>query len=260
MAHPTEREQQPEDGSGMTCKNCAQCVTGPYCHNCGQSAGTRRIMTREILKDAVFSVVQVDRGFFFTVKELCRRPGKAISDYLGGQRVVYYAPHKYLFFIGAITSFLTSRYHSFSEEYMSVGSSAGSTYALLTNFFLYADTYVTLTNVIAIPVFALFSYLLFRRSGYNYAEHLVLNTYITSQQLLLFIAWLPFTRLVPLPVHWSLGLYISITLGYNLWVYVQFCRVRTLTGLAGTITAMGLAYLGQFGLNLLFFQLGGMYL
>ncbi len=244
----------------MVCKNCTRPFEGLYCYHCGQPAATHRITTREILTDAIFSVVKVNRGFLFTAKELSLRPGKAIQLYLAGQRVTYYAPHKYLFFIGAVTSFLTSRYHSFSDEYTSVGSFDGGTHTFLRAFFQYADTYATLINIVTIPVFALFSFLLFRRSGYNYAEHLVLNTYITSQQLLLFIGWLPFTRAMPLPVDWLLGLYVAITLGYNLWVYLQFCGARTAASLLRAVAAMGLAYLGQFLLNLLFFHFGGVYL
>jgi hypothetical protein len=217
-------------------------------------------MTGEILKDALFSVVQVNRGFLFTAKELSLRPGTAVRDYLSGHRVDYYSPPKYLFFIGAITSFLTTRYHPFSGEYTSAGAFDGGVHAFLIAFFQYADVYATLVNVISIPVFALFSFLLFLRSGYNYAEHLVLNGYITAQQLLLFIAWLPLTRVAPLPVHWLLGGYVAVTLGYNLWTYVQFYRVRTAAGWLLAVAAMGLAYLGQFLLNVLFYQFGGRYL
>ncbi len=259
MEYPPTPKPPPDTCPGAICKNCAHCLDGPYCCNCGQSAGTRRIMTGEVLKDALFSVVQVNRGFLFTAKELSLRPGKAVQGYLTGHRVDYYSPHKYLFFIGAITSFLTSRFHSFSGEYKSAGAFDGSLHAFLGAFFQYADAYATLVNVISIPVFALFSFLLFRRSGYNYAEHLVLNAYITAQQLLLFIGWLPLTRVVPLPVHWMLGLYVAITLGYNLWAYLQFCGVRTGSGFARVVAAMVLAYLGQFLLNLLFFRFGGMY-
>ncbi len=105
-------------------------------------------------------------------------------------------------------------------------------------------------------MFALFSFLLFRRSGYNYAEHLVLNTYITSQQLLLFIGWLLLTRALPVPAEGMLGLYVALTLGYNLWVYVQFCGARTAAGFMRAFVAMGLGYLGQLLLNLLFFRFG----
>ncbi len=253
-------EPQPGRRPGTVCKNCAHGLEGPYCCHCGQSAGTSRIMTGEVLKDAFFSVVQVNRGFLFTVKELSLRPGKAIQDYLAGHRVNYYSPHKYLFFIGAVTSFLTSRFHSFSGEYTSAGTFGGGIDAFLNAFFQYADMYATLVNVVSIPVFALFSLLLFRRSGYNYAEHLVLNAYITAQQLLLFIGWLPLTRFDPLPVHWLPGLYVALTLGYNLWVYVQFSGIRTGAGFARAGVAMVLAYLGQFLVNVLFFKFGGMYL
>jgi hypothetical protein len=92
MAYSTEQNQKPEDCPGTVCKNCAHRFEGRHCCHCGQSAGTRRIMTSEILTEALFSVVEVDNGFLFTAKELCLRPGKAIGRYLGGQRVPYYAP------------------------------------------------------------------------------------------------------------------------------------------------------------------------
>ncbi len=244
----------------MVCKNCTHAFEGLYCYHCGQPAATSRITVREILSDAIFSVVKINRGFLFTARELSLRPGRAIGNYIAGQRVTYYAPHKYLFFIGAVTSFLTSRYHSFSDQYTAAGSFDEGTHAFLRAFLAYADAYATLINIVTIPVFALFSFLLFRRSGYNYAEHLVLNTYITSQQLLLFILWLPLTQAMPLPVDGLLGLYVAVTLGYNLWVYVQCCGARTAASLLRAVAAMGLAYLGQLLLNLLFFHYGGVYL
>jgi hypothetical protein len=260
MEYPTTDEHKSDVSSGTICKNCARWFEGQYCYNCGQCASTSRIMTRTILQDTLFSVVQINRGFFFTAKELCLRPGKAILRYLEGKRITYYPPHKYLFFIGAVTSFLTSRYHSFSKEFMIIDSFSGDTLAFLSEFFKYADLYITLVNVIAIPAFALFSFLLFSQSGHNYAENLVLNTYITSQQLLLFIGWLPFTRVISMQIHWLIGLYVLLTLGYNFWVYLQFFRVYTVASFLRVIAAMGLAYLGQFLLNLLFFRFGGMYL
>jgi hypothetical protein len=254
-----KRVQKPGVSSGMVCKNCTRPFEGLYCYHCGQPAATRRITTREILTDTLFSVVKVNRGFLFTAKELSLRPGAAIRRYLAGQRVAYYAPHKYLFFIGAVTSFLTSRYHSFSSEYTSVDAFGGDTHSFLRAFFAYADTYATLINIVTIPVFALFSFLLFRRSGYNYAEHLVLNTYITAQQLLLFIGGSPCPGCrygltgcwaCTWPLRWA----------YNLWVYVQFLRRRTAASVLRAVAAMGLAYLGQLLLNLLFFHFGGVYL
>ncbi len=260
MEYTSTPESQPETCPGAVCKNCAHCLEGPYCCNCVQPAGTSRITTGEVLREALFSVVKVNAGFLFTAKELSLRPGKAIQGYLRGHRVNYYSPPKYLFFSGAITSFFTSRFHSFSQEYTSVDAFTGDAHAFLSAFFQYADVYATLINVISIPVFALFSFLLFRRLDYNYAEHLVLNAYITAQQLLFFVGWLPLASIISVPAHWLLGGYMVLTLGYNLWVYVQFCGVRSGGGFIRAAVAMVLAYLGQFLLNLLLFQFGGMYL
>jgi hypothetical protein len=43
-------------------------------------------------------------------------------------------------------------------------------------------------------------------------------------------------------------------------VYVQFCGARTAASVLRAVAAMGLAYLGQLLLNLLFFRFGGVYL
>jgi hypothetical protein len=82
----------------MICKNCAHAFEGLYCYHCGQAASIRRITVKEILTDVVFSVIKINRGFLFTVRQLTFHPGMAIRDYLSGQRINYYAPHKYLFF------------------------------------------------------------------------------------------------------------------------------------------------------------------
>ena len=80
------------------------------------------------------SIAPVNRGFFFTAKEVGRRPGKAIQHYGAGQRVAYYPIHKYLFFIGAVTRFLPSRYRSFSEEFMVVDSFGSDAHTFLSAF------------------------------------------------------------------------------------------------------------------------------
>jgi hypothetical protein len=239
----------------MTCKNCAHTFEGAYCFHCGQIATTSRITIKDLLTDFFFSAVNLNRGFLFTARALSRRPGAAIRQYLAGQRVIYYAPHKYLFLIGAVATFLTARYHSFSDEYSTNSFVDGGAHSFLEAFFQYADTYATLINIVTIPVFSLFTFLFFRNSGYNFAEHLVLNTYITAQQLLVFIVWLPLTRAIPVPVNGLLSLYVLLTLLYNAWVYVQFFRHCIRRVVLWAVLAMLLSYLGQFLLNLLFFYL-----
>ena len=104
----------------MTCRNCATAYEDNFCPHCGQAATTRRITVGQLVSDAVFSVVKVNRGFLFTAKALTLRPGSVIRQYVQGRRVDYYPPHKYLFLIGAVATFLNERYHLFATEYESV--------------------------------------------------------------------------------------------------------------------------------------------
>jgi hypothetical protein len=238
----------------ISCKNCNKSCTGNFCYHCGQPVATKRLTVRQVIQDTFFSAVNVNQGFWFTIKEMCLRPGKAIAAYIEGHRIKYYPPHKYVLLIGAVASFFSVRYHVFS------GSSAGSALGheaptLISEFFRYADMYTTVINIVTIPVFALFSWILFPRSIYNYAENLVLNTYITAQQLLLFIAIVPLLEADVVSQQFLLPAYILLTLVYNLWVYQQFFTLKGWKGAFQGFFVMIAAYIGQFLLNLLCFIL-----
>jgi hypothetical protein len=240
---------------GIVCKNCHTVSNGNYCSHCGQAIATRRLEVKPLLWETFFSVVNVNQGqgFIFTLKSLCKRPGETIRQYIGGRRVVYYPPHKYLLLIGAAAAFFSTRYHFFSGQPAS-GFLSEETESLLMGFWLYADTYTTLINIVTIPVFALFSWLL-RRKAYNYAENIVLNAYITSQQLLLFICMVPVFEFYSTAPGYLIDFYIVVTLLYNVWVYKQFFGFKRWTGILCAVLIMLSAYICQFLLNLLFFML-----
>lgn len=237
----------------IICKNCKSICKGNYCYNCGQATATQRLGVRQQLSESILSIVMVNRGFLFTVKSLTIRPGKAIKEYIQGNRIVHYPPSKYLLLIGATVAFFSSRYHFFSGQLASVMLSNEAD-TLLSNFWLYADTYTTVINIFTIPVFAFFSWL-FRRASYNFAENIVLNTYITSQQLLLFICIVPLFEIYATTPQYLLEFYIIITLIYNVWVYKQFFELKSWLGVISATLIMIPAYISQFLLNLFIFML-----
>jgi hypothetical protein len=253
MNMPLTAKKATRKAKTIRCQNCQTACTGNYCYHCGQSTATRRLEVKELLTDTFFSVVNVNQGFVFTVKSLLVRPGKAIREYIQGHRIVYYPPYKYLLLIGAVAAFFSTRYNFFSAQPASgiLGKDAD---ALLNSFWLYADTYTTLINIVTIPVFALFSWL-FRSKSYNYAENIVLNTYITSQQLLLFVCLVPLFEIYAMSPDYLLNFYIVVTMVYNVWVYMQFFELRRWTGMLCATLLMISAYACQFLLNLLFFLL-----
>ncbi|QHT71775.1 DUF3667 domain-containing protein [Rhodocytophaga rosea] len=233
------------------CKNCNTPCKGNYCYHCGQATATRQLEVKPLLWEAFFSVVDVNQGFIFTLKSLCIKPGEAIREYIEGRRIKYYPPHKYVLLIGAVAAFFSTRYHFFSGQPTSGILSIASD-SRLAGFWLYADTYTTLINIITIPVFAIFSWLL-RRKAYNYAENIVLNTYITSQQLLLFVSMVPLFECYSTTPRYVINFYVVVTLLYNVWVYKQFFGFKRWTGVLCAAFMMFSAYICQFLLNLLFF-------
>ena len=95
------------------------------------------------------------------------------------------------------------------------------------------QVYVTL---LILPVFSLASYLAFIRSSYNYFEHLVLNLYITGQQMVIYL----FLVFVFFEDNFMAGIPTLIGFLYSLWVYHQFFDNKRTSVKLGLIT---LAYL-----------------
>jgi hypothetical protein len=82
----------------------------------------------------------------------------------------------------------------------------------------------------------------------------VLNAYITSQQLLLFICMVPVFEVYSTAPGYLIDSYIVATLLYNVWVYKQFFGFKRWTGVLCAALIMLSAYVCQFLLNLLFFM------
>ncbi|UII29996.1 DUF3667 domain-containing protein [Fulvivirga ulvae] len=232
----------------MICKNCSNNFEGAFCNRCGQSAGIRRFDFIYFVKETLFSSLDIEKGLFYTVKKLFIEPGVAIRDYLEGKRVSLYVPVKYLLLIGAIATFISMRFDLFLSE------RPGPVLQMLpveklAAFLSFAEEYATVINIIAVPVFALFSWLFFIESRHNYTENLVLNIYITAQQLVMLLLIFPLIALMPSTKEVVIAVYSAVTLIYNVWVYFSFFKVRKAVQFLKLILVLVCAYMLQFVLN-----------
>ncbi len=74
-----------------TCKNCNGAITGNFCANCGQKGSVHRYSFRYFVEnDLIHGIWNLDNGFFFTIKELFKRPGHSIREFINGRRVGYF--------------------------------------------------------------------------------------------------------------------------------------------------------------------------
>jgi hypothetical protein len=250
----------------MHCKNCSTLLLDHYCSHCGQIADVKRITMGHLVKDAFFSGLHVEKkGLPSTLKVMASQPGKAIREYMEGKRIALYPPFKFLFLSGTITTILTARYNFFSNELTKADSIIESplyhvplvkdNVAFFDAFFKYAEHYATLLNIIAVPIFAFFSWLLFRKRGFNFGENLILNIYITGFQLFVLILLAPFIELFPQSKHILIPAYTVITIVYNIWVYITFFQSKLGVAIFGSVLVVYYSYVAQLFVNLGVFYL-----
>ena len=82
--------------------------------------------------------------------------------------------------------------------------------------------YFNLVLFLSVPVSALFSWMFFRKSGYNYAENLIFNTFIAAQRTLTFILLSPFLYFFRKYWYIGVGFYYIFWLIYFIYAFIQF--------------------------------------
>ncbi len=160
-----------------TCLNCSHLFDGKFCNECGQKAATHRFTMREWLHEIPHSLFHVDGGFFHTFKNLCLRPGNMIREYLGGRRRDYFSPFLYALIMCGVFVVVS---HLFADE---TRVKIEITDIKSADEYLQVNYYKAIVILMILPA-TVSSFLVFRNSAYNFAEHLVLNTFITAQMII----------------------------------------------------------------------------
>ena len=211
----------------MNCKNCGEIVQGKHCSHCGQNSNVGKITLSNLLNELSDIIFQVNRGFFYTLLELFRRPGKSIKEYLNGKRRNHFKPIAYVLILSTIY-FLISQItgqNTWMDDLITGFSSgvydAGDMTEVPTilNWFSKNIAYTTL---LLLPVFSFASYLSFSGLGTNYLEHFVLNTYVTGQQAIFYLFFALIKKIIDSEIMEALPFLIAFS--YALWVFWQFFK------------------------------------
>lgn len=251
----------------MNCLNCGTRTVGNYCHECGQKTTDVRYTLKALTTDLFFSAFHVEKkGLPNTIFKLTTDPGNAIRAVLKGQRKSLYPAFKYLVLVGAIVIIFSLRYRFFHNEYTQAGASTNilslpewiiippQYHDFIGDFFKFAEDQATLLNIAAIPIFAFFSYAFLSGNKYNFAENLILNTFITAQQLLFLLVLIPFFEFIPQARALMIAVYTLAIIVYNIWAYVQFFGYKFIVTIKAILVVF-VAYLYQFPLNFTIFYL-----
>ncbi len=216
----------------ISCKNCSTEYEGKHCPQCGQRAKVKRITNSSVMEEIRERLFHLNQGFFFTFLELLRRPGPAIREYIEGKRVVHFKPVKFLLWATAL-NFLVFHLvgldkdiiHAISEH-QGAAQSAGAR-AFQAAFSQYIFDHPAIIIFLLIPNIAFFSWWYFRKQGYNYAEHFVLNAYLMGEVSLFGIVLNPLSKLAgteQTTMFIKTGISALLWICYVGWGYVGFFR------------------------------------
>ncbi|MBW8523724.1 DUF3667 domain-containing protein [Chryseobacterium chendengshani] len=166
----------------IKCKNCGNLFEGKYCNQCGQSAKTKRINYEFLWEDIQHGLLHYDKGISYSLKKLFEKPGYIIEDYIEGKRINHFRPISMVIIMATIYALI---YHLLDLNHRTaLDDSSG---LLLEKVFEHYYWFVVST----IPIYALTTFMVFKKTGYNFYEFIIFEAFKTSQRLLVHILFLP---------------------------------------------------------------------
>lgn len=170
------------------CKNCAYEITLNFCPSCGQKKA-KRIDGKYVKDEIQYTILHTNKGFFYTCKQLLIRPGHATREFVEGNRVNHYKPLALVFLLAGISAFLSHWVVDFHTVYAgTMKAKEAAQAAWLAEGMM---KYYSFLLISLIPLFSFVTWLVFRKWGYNYFEHVVVNAFFTATLTLVSIAFLP---------------------------------------------------------------------
>jgi hypothetical protein len=206
-----------------TCKNCHQHFKGHFCNNCGQPASTHDINFHFLWHDIQHGFFHFDNGIFYTARQLFTRPGHSIREFIEGKRVKHFKPISLVVLLATVYGLLSLSFHiNVLSEIKITG--LGNDEINAQQIKEWIDSHFAWVSLATLPFYALATFIAFRKQGYNFMEHLVLNAFLAGQRLFLHIAVFPIIYLLnSTPNLKSFTDFLSLAdLILMVWAYSQF--------------------------------------
>ncbi len=216
------------------CKRCGAVLSDDFCSKCGNPKTLKRINGSYILSEIV-SVLNFDKGFFYTIKELLVRPGENIQKFIHSDRNRLVKPIIFVIVCSLMYS-LAQQLLKFEDGYANAGgfgdSAVSSIYGWIQKNYGYA-------NILMAVFIAFWIKLFFKKYSYNIFEILILLCFVMGIGMLIYTTFgiiESFTKLKLLLVGGIIGII------YTSWAIGQFFdknkKVNYLKGLVAYLLGM----------------------
>ncbi|WP_269790123.1 DUF3667 domain-containing protein [Stenotrophomonas sp. Iso1] len=186
------------------CINCERAVADAaqkFCPNCGQPTPAHRIDWHFLGHELEHSVLHMDRGILYSLKQLMLRPGPLLRDYIEGRRGNQVKPLLLITVMSAVVVLLNrlvvgTGMMDMSGSVNSTGAlnTSAEAQALMSGFMSasrsvgdWINAHFAAFTLLLLPIEASVKWLVFRRySKLNYPEWLVITALLTVQ---VFVIW-----------------------------------------------------------------------
>ena len=234
----------------MECKNCGQNLAenDQFCGRCGQKVIMERLSLKNLLSNLIQLITNLERGLFYTVKELTLRPYSVINQFISGKTKPFYGPLRFLILWVTLAVVVNISLGLYDQQQ-----------ATMTDFFLQQEDqdviarqkkisdffkkYANIIPLLIVPFTSLMSSLLLKKRSFNYAEHLVMNAYLAGFTSILGVIYLLFFWVFSIPVFEGLFFTTFINYGYYSWAYKKIFSYHLLSTLFRTALILFLGFL-----------------
>jgi hypothetical protein len=169
------------DPRRLACLNCGGELHGRFCHGCGQKATRPILDVHDFLHEATHEFVHLDGKIVTTLKLLATKPGQLTKDFIEGRRARYISPIRVYLTFSLLFFGLFAIVPGASESLVRVNQPNGASRSAVPldeadgKYDELRDTLLhNLPRVafLLMPVFALLTWLLYRREQPYYIPHL----------------------------------------------------------------------------------------
>lgn len=219
------------------CANCNRAIAGPgqkFCPACGQPTPAHRIDWHFLGHELEHSVLHMDRGIFYSLKELMLRPGHLMRDYIEGRRANQVKPLLLLMISAALVVLLGKFLLGGDLIGPSIqagagyvegtgaggdGSAAAATSAKTADAVKdWINAHLAAFTLLLLPFQAATFWLAFKGRGLNYPEWLVVSAFLTVQTFIFMAAAVLVQRWMPSAQAWG----VSFAFFYLVFSLVQY--------------------------------------
>ena len=201
-----------------------------------------------MIEQLISQTTNFEKGILRTIKSLFTEPGKLITDYWNGKTVNYYNPFRYVLIwvaINVLVSFwigLDDLIQQSIQTQIIPEEEVGN----MKNADRKFDSWLNFLVLLMLPFFSFLTYKFFPRKKKNYAEHLIMNSFMMGQQSLI----TSFTNLIfpIIPFHMAFFMIFNFLIGlaYNSYAFMQVFEEKMwkVIGKALLIGLLGLLFFG----------------